>query len=216
MSDIILHGYWRSSAAYRVRIALNLKGVPYAQTSHNLLKGEQRNCDYLAIAPQGLVPALDIGGGVVLTQSPAILEWIEERFPQPPLLPTDPEARAAVRAMAAVIGCDIHPVNNLRILRALKRDMGQEQTAIDAWAARWISEGFDALEVLVSRHGGTYCFGDAPTLADCYLVPQAFNAERIGVDLTQWPRLAAIITHARTHPAFKATHPAEQPDAVPG
>lgn len=215
MHTLTLHGYWRSSAAYRVRIALNLKGVEYAQTPHDLLKGEQRDPGYVAIAPQGLVPALDIGSGTILTQSPAILEWIEERYPEPPLLPEDREARAAVRAMAAVVGCDIHPVNNLRILKALKRDMGQEQSAIDAWAARWIADGFSALETMIGANGGGYSFGDAPTLADCYLIPQAFNAERIGVDLTRWPRLAAVVAHARAHPAFAAAHPLQQADAVP-
>lgn len=212
MSSLILHGYWRSSAAYRVRIALNLKGVAYTQITHDLAGGAQRDPAYLAIAPHGLVPAIEQEGRVLI-ESPAILEWIEARWSTPALLPADIDDAATVRAMAALIGCDIHPLNNLRVLRALKHDLGASQPQIDAWVARWIGEGFAALEQLIARHGGIYAFGDAPTLADCYLVPQLYNAERFAVDLTPYPRLVAAGEQARAHPAFVAAHPSGQPDA---
>jgi maleylpyruvate isomerase len=214
VSGLVLHGYWRSSAAYRVRIALNLKGVAYAQVTHDLRTGAQRAPDYLALAPHGLVPALE-HDGEVLIESPAILEWIEATWPQPPLLPADPLAAARVRAMAAIIGCDIHPVNNLRILKALRGDFGATDAQVQAWIARWIVQGFDALERLIAREGGAHAFGDRPTLADCYLVPQLYNAERFGVDLSSWPRIRAAGDAARALPAFAAAHPDRQPDAVP-
>lgn len=210
---IRLHGYWRSSAAYRVRIALNLKGVAYAQTTHDLRSAEQSRESYRAIQPQGLVPALETDDGILL-QSPAILEWIEERFPAPPLLPTDAGARAIVRGMAAIVACDIHPLNNLRLLNAI-RDLGADEAAVSAWIARWIGEGFAALEMLVARHGDGFAFGSAPTLADCCLIPQIYSAERFGVDLTPYPHLVAAGAAARALPAFDAAHPARQPDADP-
>lgn len=210
--SLILHGYWRSSAAYRVRIALNLKGLAYTQVPHDLRAGEQRASGYTAIAPHGLVPALEHDGGVLI-ESPAILEWLEARFPAPALLPADPEAAAMVRAMAALVACDIHPLNNLRVLKALRHDLGIEQPQVDAWVARWIGEGFAALEVLIGRHGRAHAFGDSPTLADCYLVPQVYNAERFAVDLSPYPRLCAAAEAARALPAVEAAHPARQPDA---
>jgi len=213
MSGLVLHGYWRSSAAYRVRIALNLKGIAYEQAPHNLLAGEQRDADYLAIAPHGLVPALEMDGRVLI-ESPAILEWIEARWPAPALLPADPDAAAIVRAMAALIGCDIHPLNNLRVLRALKHDFAASQEQIDAWAARWIGEGFAALEQLVSTHGGRFAYRHTPTLADCYLVPQLYNAERFKVDLSPFPKLLAAGAAARALAPIERAHPAHQPDAV--
>lgn len=213
MSAPLLHGYWRSSAAYRVRIALALKGVTYAQRAHDLRAGEQRATDYLAIAPHGLVPALE-AEGQVLIESPAILEWIETRWPEPALLPRDPIQAATVRAMAALVGCDIHPLNNLRVLKALKKDFGASQTQIDGWVAHWIGEGFMALEVLIGRHGGAYAFGDTPTLVDCYLVPQVYNAERFLVDLAPYPKLIACAEAARRLPAVAAAHPSAQPDAT--
>lgn len=209
---LILHGYWRSSAAYRVRIALNLKGIAFTHVTHDLRTGAQRDPAYLALAPQGLVPALEADGTAV-TQSPAILEWLEERWPSPPLLPTDTDDRAIVRAMAALIGCDIHPLNNLRVLKALKHDFVAGQPAIDAWAARWIGDGFAALEALIARHGDGFAFGDRPTLADCYLVPQVFSAERFGVDLSPYPALMAACIRARALPEVAAAHPSLQPDA---
>jgi maleylpyruvate isomerase len=209
---MILHGYWRSGAAYRTRIALELKGVAYEQAGHDLRTGAQKDAAYVALNPQGLVPALEVDGAV-LTQSPAILEWLEEAHPAPPLLPGDPVARAHVRAMAALIGCDIHPLNNLRVGKALREGFGADQAAVDAWAARWIVSGFEALEALVGRHGAGWCFGDAPTLADCYLIPQIYSARRFNVALEAFPRLLAVDAAARAHPAFAAAHPDRQPDA---
>lgn len=209
---MILHGYWRSGTSYRTRIALNLKDLAYEQHGIDLRQGDQRSEAYLRLNPQGLVPALEIEGAV-LTQSPAILEWLEETHPNPPLLPADPITRAQVRAMAALIGCDIHPLNNLRVGKALREDFGADQAAIDAWAARWITPGFAALETLVARHGGGWCFGDAPTLADCYLIPQIYSARRFNVALDAFPRLLAVESAADAHPAFLAAHPDRQPDA---
>lgn len=209
---MILHGYWRSGASYRVRIALNLKGLGYDLAAHDLRKGEQKTADYLALNPQGMVPALQ-DGDLIVTQSPAILEWLEETHPQPALLPRAANDRAAVRAMAALIGCDIHPLNNLRVLKALRSSFDADQAAVDAWAAQWIAPGFDALEALIARHGGAWCFGDTPTLADCYLIPQLYSARRFNMDLTPWPRLLAIEATAQAHPAFASAHPDRQPDA---
>ena len=209
---MILHGYWRSGAAYRTRIALNLKGLSYEQRGVDLRTGAQHSEAFRALNPQGLVPALEIGGAA-LTQSPAILEWLEEAHPAPPLLPADRVDRAHVRAMAALIGCDIHPLNNLRVGKALRETFGADQAAVDAWAARWILPGFAALERLVEAHGGGWCFGAAPTLADCYLIPQVFSARRFNVPLEAFPRLLAIDAAAADHPAFVAARPDNQPDA---
>ncbi|HUD30645.1 MAG TPA: maleylacetoacetate isomerase [Novosphingobium sp.] len=212
MSQPVLHGYWRSTASYRVRIALNLKRVEYRQETHDLRTGAQADPAYRALAPQGLVPALE-ADGLVLTQSPAILEWIEERWPEPALLPADADARATVRAMAALIGCDVHPLNNLRVLQALKGEFGAAQTQVDAWIARWIGDGFAALETQVARRGQGFAHGDAPTLADCYLVPQLYAAERFGVDLSPYPALVAAGEAMRALPEVEAAHPSRQPDA---
>ena len=209
---MILHGYWRSGASYRVRIALNLKGAAYDQAPHDLRQGEQKSADYLALNPQGMVPALEIDGQVLI-QSPAILEWLEETHPQPALLPGVAGDRATVRAMAALIGCDIHPLNNLRVLGSLRRDFNADQATVDAWAARWIAPGFDALQALVERHGAGWSFGDAPTLADCYLIPQLYSARRFNIALTPWQTLLAVEKKALAHPAFAAAHPDQQPDA---
>ena len=209
---MILHGYWRSGAAYRVRIALALKGIAYETQGHDLRTGAQKAADYVALNPQGMVPALQIDGAV-LTQSPAILEWLEETHPQPPLLPVDPLDRARVRAMAALIVCDIHPLNNLRVGKSLREDFGADQAAVDAWAARWIAPGFTALEALITREGDGWCFGNTPTLADACLIPQIYSARRFNVPLEAFPRLMAIDAAARAHPAFIAAHPDRQPDA---
>ena len=209
---MILHGYWRSGTTYRTRIALNLKGLAYDTAPLDLRKAEQKADAYLALNPQGFVPALEIDG-LVLTQSPAILEWLEEAYPVPPLLPVEAGDRAKVRAMCALIGCDVHPLNNLRVLKALRETFGADQAATDAWAGRWIAAGFDALETLVARQGAGWCFGDSPTLADCYLIPQLYSARRFNVALDRWPRLLAVEAAAETHPAFQAAHPARQPDA---
>jgi maleylpyruvate isomerase len=209
---MILHGYWRSGTSYRTRIALNLKGVQYEQRTYDLRAGAQKARDYVALNPQMLVPALELEGQI-LTQSPAILEWLEERYPHPPLLPQAAEARAVVRAMAAVIGCDVHPLNNLRVLAVLRGEFGADSSAVRRWIARWIGDGFAALEMLIARHGGTYAYGDTPTLADCYLVPQVFAAERFGVDVAPYQRLITAASAARALPEVQAAHPDRQPDA---
>lgn len=209
---MILHGYWRSGASYRVRIALGLKGVAYETAALDLRQNVQKSAAYLALNPQGMVPALQ-DGDLVVTQSPAILEWLEETRPEPALLPRDPTDRAHARAMAALIGCDIHPLNNLRVLKSLRADFQADQQTVDAWAARWIAPGFDALETLVARHGDGWSFGDGPGLVDCYLVPQLYSARRFNMDLDAWPRLLAVETRAQDHPAFQAAHPDRQPDA---
>ncbi len=206
-----LHGYFRSTASYRVRIALNLKGLPYDQRSHHLRKGEQRAPAYLAINPQGLVPALELDGGAVLTQSLAICEYLDEMAPDPPLLPADPLARARVRAFAQAIGCDIHPVQNLKILDRL-RALGLDDDAVAGWARTTIEEGLDACDRLIAGSPGRYCFGDAVTLADICLVPQLVNARRFGADLC-WPRLLAIEAACLSLPAFADAAPERQADA---
>ena len=209
---MILHGYWRSSAAYRVRIALALKGVAYEQVTHDLRTGAQRDDAYRALNPQAMVPALDTDEGL-LVQSPAILEWIEERYPAPALLPAGREDRAVVRAMAALVACDIHPLNNLRVQTALRRDLGADDAAVATWIARWIADGFAALETLIARYGRGFAFGESPGLADCVLVPQVYSAERFGVDLAPYPALVAAAARARELDAFLAAHPERQPDA---
>jgi len=208
---VILHSYWRSGAAYRTRIALNLKGLAYEQRDLDLRKRAHKTADYLAINPQGMVPALEVDGAI-LTQSVAILEWLEETWPKPALLPSAPLDRARVRAMAALIGSDIHPLNNLRVLGAV-RGLGADQAGVDAWAGGWIAAGFDALEQMVAKDGDGWSFGAAPTLADCYLIPQLYSARRFNMDLTPWPRLLAVEKAAETHPGFIAAHPDKQPDA---
>lgn len=210
---MILHGYWRSGASYRARIGLNLKGVAYRTVAHDLRKGEQKAGVYLAANPQGMVPALELDDGELLIQSPAILEWLEETRPQPPLLPSDPLDRARVRGMAALIGCDIHPLNNLRVLSAIRSEFQADQTQVDAWAARWIAPGFQALERLIERHGAGWSFGAAPGLVDCYLIPQIYSARRFNLTLDAYPRLLAVEAAAEAHPAFQAAHPDRQPDA---
>jgi maleylpyruvate isomerase len=208
----ILHGYWRSGTSYRTRIALNLKGLLYEQVPVDLRAGAQKSDAYRTLNPQGLVPALEVDGRV-LTQSPAILEWLEEAHPEPPLLPRDPYERARVRAMAALIGCDVHPLNNLRVLQTLKHDLGADEAKIAAWTAKWITAGFEALEHMMGRHGGAWSFGDSPTLVDCYLIPQVYSARRFEVDLSPWPEILAVDARAAAHPAFQAAHPDRQPDA---
>jgi len=210
----VLYGYFRSSAAYRVRIALNLKGLAYRQVPVSLLKAEQRSADFLALNPQGLVPALQ-DGDVLLTQSLAICEYLDEAYPATmALLPADPVQRARVRAVAQAIACDIHPVNNLRILNYLKTELDQDEAARHAWYRHWVSEGFAALEVQLAAAPGPYCFGEHVTLADVCLLPQVFNAQRFEVDMTAYPRLAAIAAALADLPAFADAHPARQPDAI--
>ena len=207
---MILHGYWRSGAAYRVRIALALKGVAYAQVNHDLRIGGQADPAYAALNPQRLVPALEVDG-LVLTQSVAILEWLDERFCDPPLLPGDADGRAIVRAMVATLATDVHPLHNLRTLKALRQDFGASEKQVNAWMARWMTDGFAAIEALIARHGGAFAYGDTPTLADCVTVPALYSAARFGVDTAPYPRLVA--TGARTAALAEAAHPGRQPDA---
>jgi maleylpyruvate isomerase len=209
---IRLHGYWRSSAAYRVRIALNLKGLPYHHVTHDLRTGAQRQNGYALLNPQRLVPAIETSQGVV-TQSLAILEWLEETHPLPALLPASTRDRATVRAMAQLIASDIHPLNNLRVLTALRGDLGADDAQVAAWIAHWITEGFTALEMLVERHGGRHAFGDSPTIADCCLVPQVYSAERFAVDLSPFPRIRSLAAAARALDPVAEAHPDRQPDA---
>jgi maleylpyruvate isomerase len=211
---LVLHAYWRSGTSYRTRIALNLKGLAYETQPVNLLAGEQGSDAYKALDPQGLVPTLE-ADGQALIQSPAILEWLEEIHPEPPLLPSGAQDRARVRAMAALIGCDVHPLNNLRVLRALRRELGADDPKISAWTKRWITDGFSALEPLIARDGRGFCFGERPTLADCYLIPQAYSAERFGLDLAPWPLIQSVCESARALEAFADAHPDRQPDAQP-
>jgi maleylpyruvate isomerase len=208
----VLHAYWRSGTSYRTRIALELKGLAYEQAPVDLRAGVQAQPAFRALNPQGLVPTLEVDGGV-LTQSMAILEWLEEEHPEPPILPSDRIARAHVRAMAAIVACDIHPLNNLRVLKSIKNDLGADDVAVSAWTARWITAGFTALEKLIERHGGDWAFGDSPTLADCCLIPQVYSARRFEVDVSSFPRILAVDARGSQHPAFQAAHPDRQPDA---
>lgn len=207
-----LHGYFRSSAAYRVRIALNLKGLEAEHMPHHLRKGEQCAPAYLAINPQGLVPALESDGGAVLTQSVAIIEWLDEIHPEPPLLPKDPLQRARVRAFALAIACDTHPVQNLKVLARL-RALGLAEEKVQDWAAWANREGLAACQTLIRDEPGPFCFGRDPGLADLCLVPQLANARRFGVDLAAYPRLLAAETSARALPAFADAAPEKQIDA---
>jgi maleylpyruvate isomerase len=212
--DLLLHGYFRSSAAWRVRIALNLKGIPHAQAFRHLRKGEQSAPDFLAKNPQGLLPALDVAGQGTLTQSLAIVEWLDETQPGPRLLPADPWARARVRSLAEIVACDIHPIQNLRVLQYLKRQLGQEQPAIDAFARHWIATGLAAFETrLGEAETGAFCHGDAPGLADLCLVPQLGNARRFGLDLAAYPRVLRVEAACAALPAFAEAAPERQPDA---
>lgn len=210
--QLTLHSAWRSSAAYRVRIGLNLKGLAYDTVPVNLVANQHQTPAFTALNPQRLLPALEVDGRT-LTQSLAILDWLDETVPEPPLLPADPFDRALVRSMAQIVASDIHPVNNLRILRALT-DLGVDEPSREAWIGRWISDGFTALEAMIAEHGRGYAFGDAPGLADCCLIPQVYNAERFKTDLTPFPAIRAVAARCAEHPAFVAAHPNQQPDAI--
>src|SRR6478609_1441770 len=207
-----LHGYFRSSAAYRVRIALNLKGLATEHLPHHLRKGEQRAPAYLAINPQGLVPTLEDDVGAVLTQSLAIIEWLDETHPAPPLLPKDPLRRAKVRAFAQALACDTHPVQNLKVLARL-RQLGLPEEKVTEWAAWANREGLTACEKLIANETGPFCFGSAPTIADLCLVPQLANARRFGVDVSAYPRLLEAEAAAKESKAFADAAPDKQPDA---
>ena len=204
-----LYTYYRSTSSYRVRIALALKGLDYQSLPVNLLKGEQRDAGYVAVNPHGRVPALRTDSVALLVQSPAIIEYLEEVYPQPALLPDTAEARAKVRGVAAIIGCDIHPLHNVSVLNLL-RQAGQDEAQVNQWIAHWISQGLSAVEQLIGEHG--FCFGDEPGLADVYLLPQLYAAERFNIDLSGYPRLRRVAALAAQHPAFAKAHPSQQPD----
>jgi maleylacetoacetate isomerase len=211
-----LYDYFRSSAAYRVRIGLNLKGLAYESIPVHLTRdgGEQLKPDYRAVNPSALVPALQ-DGDAVITQSLAILEYLDEAHPMAPLMPRDALGRARVRSLALAIACDIHPIDNLRVLRYLVRQAGLSEEAKNAWYVHWVQEGFAALETQLSGSPdtGRFCHGDTPTIADCVLVPQVFNASRFGIDLTPYPTIVRIDAACQGVPAFAAAHPSRQPDA---
>jgi len=210
-----LYDYFRSSAAYRVRIALNLKGIGYQQCPIDLLQGDDRGTAYRTINPQGLIPAL-AEGDLLITQSLAICEYLEETHPEPPLLPGDPEQRAQIRALAQIVACDIHPLNNLRVLGYLTRDLEVAEEQKMTWYRHWVSEGFRAIEGLLQRRdqSGRFCYGDHPTLAEVFLIPQLYNARRFEVDLSPFPLITGIEEQCRQIDAFLHARPELQPDAV--
>ena len=206
MNKPILFDYYRSSAAYRVRIALNLKSVEHDSASINLAGGEQKRDEYRARNPQGLVPMLEIDGRRIV-QSLAIIDYLDASRPEPPLVPKDAADRAHVLALALVVACDIHPLNNLRVLKHLVGPLGQDEDAKNAWISTWIDQGFAALEAIAAERAGRFLFGDAPSLADICLVPQVYNARRFGVPLDDYPLLVRVDAEATAHGAFAAAHP---------
>ena len=214
-----LYSFFRSGTSHRLRIALRLKGLEVEYVPVDLRTEQHLGAEYKALNPQGLVPALVLDGdasGQVLTQSPAIIEWLEERYPSPALLPSNADDRARVRALAAIVGCDIHPVNNRRILEALRHDFGADEAAVNRWCATWITDGFDAIEALLAAdtQRGDFCFGRAPTLADVYLIPQVESARRFKLDLDRWPLISAVDAACGQIDAFRLAAPALQPDAA--
>ena len=215
MNPMKLYNFWRSGTSHRTRIALNLKGLSTEYVAVHLAKEEHLQDAFKSVNPQQLVPALDTGEEVLI-QSPAIIEWLEEKYPTPALLPTGASERAQVRALAAIVGCDIHPVNNRRILEYLRHTFGANDDAINAWCGTWISAGFDAYEALLTADGqrGRFSYGDAPSIADCYLIPQIESARRFKVDLSKWPLIMAVEKACMELEAFQKAAPSQQPDAA--
>ena len=209
-----LYNFFRSGTSHRLRIALNLKGLDYDYVAVDLRTEEHLGAAFRSLNPQGLVPAL-VQGDLVLTQSPAIIEWLEERYPSPPLLPENPEQRARIRALAALVSCDIHPLNNRRILEYLRKTLGCDEAAVQAWCATWINAGFEALETLLAadRQRGAFCFGSTPTVADVCLIPQVESARRFKIDLTPYPNIVGIEQACAGLEAFRRAAPAVQSDA---
>lgn len=207
-------GYFRSSSAYRCRIAFNLKGLEYEFESVHLKTGKHKAPGFAAVNPQKLVPALITDGGAELYQSLAIIEWLDETYAGARLVPEDKDLRAQVRAFAQIIACEIHPLQNLRVLQYLRHDLSLDEDAVQAWLARWLGEGLQACEDILAKRGADtkFCFGDEPGLADICLVPQVFSAERFNVDISHLPRINAIYAQCQNIPAFAAAHPKEQPD----
>ena len=209
MAKALLHDYFRSSASYRVRIALNLKGVDYEQRPVNLAEGAQKKKDYKALNPQGFVPMLEIDGHK-LTQSLSIIVYLDQKYPEPRLMPADPADAAHVRALALTVACDIHPLNNLRVLKYLRGPLGVSEEAKDEWYRHWVAEGLTALEEMARPRAGAFLFGDSPTIADVCLVPQLYNARRFSVPITDYPTLRRADETASAHAAFAAAHPDRQ------
>ena len=207
-----LYTYFRSSAAYRVRIALNLKGAPYTCAYVNLLEGQQKDAQYRATNPQGLVPALELADGHVISQSTAILEYLEETQPSPPLLPTDPLARSTIRSLVNHIACDIHPLNNIAVLNYLRQSLNAQPGQVDLWYSEWVHRGFAGIESLARKGNGQYCVGSEPGMAECYLIPQMYNALRFKVEVSAYPTLLAIYHHCNTLAPFAQAHPDRQAD----
>ena len=208
-----LYGYWRSTSSYRLRIVLALKGIEAEQAFVHLIRGEQKSEAYRALNPQGRVPTLVLDDGTALIQSPAIIEYLEEVFPSPPLLPSDPVARTRARAVAAIIGCDVHPLHNVGPLNYLRDPLGRSEAEVSGWIATWVTQGLAAVEAMIGEEG--YCFGPTPGLADVYLIPQLYAARRFAVPLDQYARIMRVEKLATEHAAFLAAHPSSQGDAVP-